>query len=208
MKRILTACAVLTAFISLTSFAATDRFPEMPLDQMNPAQRKVAEAIIAGPRKSLSGPFNTWLRSPDLADRLQSVGEYIRYKSSLSRRLNEFAILIIAREWTAQFQWFSHYQLAIDAGLKPEIAAAVAAGKRPTGMSADETVVYDATLALHRNKGQIPDALFEQARKMFGEQGVVDLIGVNGYYTAVAMTLNVAQVPVPAGTPLPLPILK
>lgn len=206
MKRIVIACFGL-AVLAAPAFAA-ERFPELSLDQMTPAQRKSAEAILAGPRKSLQGPFNTWLRSPALADRLQAVGEYIRFETSLPKKLNEFAIIITAREWTSQYEWYVHYPLALQAGLKPEIAAAVAAGKRPTGMTEDEAVIYDTTVALHRNQGRISDAVFNKARQKFGEQGVVDLIGVAGYYSAVSMTLNVAQVELPKGEPLPLPPVK
>lgn len=201
MKRIVIACFGLAALAAPT-FAA-ERFPELSLDQMTPAQRKSAEAILSGPRKSLQGPFNAWLRSPVLADRLQAVGEYIRFETSLPKKLNEFAIIITAREWNSQYEWYVHHPLAIHAGLKPEIAAAVAAGKRPSGMAADEALIYDVTVELHRKKGQLSDALFDRARKTFGEQGIVDLIAVNGYYSAVSMTLNVAQVPLPAGEPSP-----
>lgn len=205
MKRIVIAALGFVA-LAVPAFAA-DRFPQIPLDKMTPAQRKSAEAIMAGPRKSLQGPFNTWLRSPDLADRLQAVGEYIRFKSALPKALNEFAIIITAREWTSQYEWFVHAPLAVQAGLKPEIAEALRLGKRPAGMSDNEALIYDASLSLHRNKGHLSDALFEKALKAFGEQGVVDLIGVNGYYSAVSMTLNAAQVELPDGS-MPLGPVK
>jgi len=180
-----------------------DRFPVLPLDAMTPAQRAAAEAIMAGPRKGLRGPFNAWLRSPELAARLQKVGEYIRFETSLPRRLNEFAILITARVWTAQFEWYAHHPLAIEAGLNPAVAADLAAGNRPAAMADDEAAVYDFVTELNRDRA-VSDATFAAARDALGEQGVVDLIGVCGYYTAVSMTLNVARAPLPEGVEAPL----
>jgi 4-carboxymuconolactone decarboxylase len=182
---------------------AADRFPELTLDNMTPQQKQVAESIMSGPRKNLSGPFNAWLRSPELGDRLQKVGEYIRFKTSLPPRLNEFAILIAARYWTAQYEWYAHYPLAMKAGLDPKVAAALAAGRRPTGMQDDEKIVYDFCTELRKTRN-VSDATFKAAVAKFGEQGVVDLIGVSGYYDTVSMTLNVARVSLPAGEPLPL----
>jgi 4-carboxymuconolactone decarboxylase len=186
---------------------AADRFPELTLDNMTPQQKQVAESIMSGPRKSLSGPFNAWLRSPELGDRLQKVGEYIRFKTSLPPRLNEFAILIAARYWTAQYEWYAHYPLAMKAGLDPNVAASLAAGRQPRGMQDDEKIVYDFCTEL-RTTRNVSDKTFNAAVAKFGEQGVVDLIGVSGYYDTVSMTLNVARVSVPAGEPLPLKPLK
>ena len=147
------------------------------------------------------GPFNAWMRSPDLGNRLQNVGEYIRYRTSLPLRLNEFAILITAREWTSQYEWYAHYPLAIKAGLDAKVADELALGKRPSAMMDDEAAVYEFCIQLHRTRN-IEDATFNRALALFGERGVVDLIGVSGYYTAVSMTLNVARVMPPEGTPL------
>jgi len=174
------------------------RFPALELDRMNPAQRKIADAILAGPRGSLRGPFNTWLRSPDLADRLQKVGEYIRFNSSLPQQLNEFAILIVAREWSASFEWYAHEPMAIKAGLAQSIADQLREGKRPEGMSAEETLVHDFCIQLLRQR-QVSEAVYQGVVGRFGEQGTVDLIGAIGYYATVAMTLNVAQVQLPGG---------
>ncbi len=190
-----------------TQARAADRFPQLSLESMTPEQKKVAESIMSGPRKSLNGPFNAWLRSPELGDRLQKVGEYIRFHSSLPARLNEFAILIAAREWTAQYEWFAHYPLAIKGGLDPRVAADLAAGRKPAGMQDDEKIVYAFCTELRRQR-RVSDATFKAAVDKFGEQGVVDLIGVSGYYDMVSMTLNVAQVPLPAGEKPPLKPLK
>jgi 4-carboxymuconolactone decarboxylase len=177
---------------------AGDRMRPIALDQMTPEQKKVADAITSGPRKGLSGPFNAWLRSPELADRLQRVGEYLRFNTSLDHRLNEFAILITGQFWGCEYEWYAHYPLAIKAGLRPEVAAELAQGKRPSEMKADEAIVYDFSTQLHRNRN-VDDATYQVAVTTLGEQGVMDLIAVNGYYDVVSMTLNVAQVSPPNG---------
>jgi len=143
------------------------------------------------------------MRSPDLGHRLQNVGAYVRYKTSLPLKLNEFAILITAREWTSQYEWYAHYPLALKAGLDAKLADELALGQRPSAMTDDEAAVYDFCVQLHRTRN-VDDAAFNHALALFGEQGVVDLIGVSGYYTAVSMTLNVARVVPPDGVPLPL----
>ena len=207
--------ALLMLVAAVTAAAAGERFPILQPDQMNPEQKKLLEALLAGPRgggnasseavqKMLRrGPFNAWMRSPDLGNRLQNVGEYIRYNTSLPLRLNEFAILITAREWTSQYEWYAHYPLAMKAGLEAKVADELALGRRPSAMSDDEAAVYEFCIQLHRTR-KVDNATFNRALARFGEQGVVDLIGVSGYYTAVAMTLNVAQVMPPEGAPLPL----
>jgi 4-carboxymuconolactone decarboxylase len=182
---------------------AADRFPTLAPEQMTERQREVAEAIQSGPRKGLGGPFNAWLRSPELADRAQKIGEHLRFDSSVPKRLNEFAILITARWWDAKYEWAAHYPLAIQAGLKPDVAADLAAGKRPRGMADDEAAVYDFSTELRRDR-RVSDKTFATVKALLGEQGVIDLIGVNGYYDLVSMTLNVAEVrPTPDMAQLP-----
>jgi 4-carboxymuconolactone decarboxylase len=184
---------------------AAERFPTLTPEQMTPAQRKVADAIVAGPRKGLGGPFNAWLRSPELADRLQQVGEHLRFHSSVPPRLNEFAILLTARAWDADYEWSAHYPLALKAGLKPTIAADVAAGRRPAGMAADETAVYDFVTELRRTH-KLGDPTYAAAHAVLGDQGIVDLVALCGYYDLVSMTLNTARVAAPADGPkLPAP---
>jgi 4-carboxymuconolactone decarboxylase len=197
------AAAVGLGIAAAGSAGAADRFPTLTPDQMTPAQRQVAEAIMAGPRKGLGGPFNTWLRSPELADKLQQVGEHLRFHSSIPPRLNEFAILLTARAWDADYEWSAHYPLALKAGLAPALAADVAAGRRPAGMAADETAVYDFVTEL-RATHRVSDPTYAAARAVLGDQGVVDLVALSGYYDLVSMTLNVAQVAAPPdGPPLP-----
>jgi 4-carboxymuconolactone decarboxylase len=212
---------VIPAFIIIVSAAAqaADRFPLLTLEQMTPEQAKLVQALLAGPRGGgdaspeavnrilKGGPFNAYLRSPDLGDRLQKVGEYIRFNTSLPLRLNEFAILITARHWTAQYEWYAHLPLALKAGLDPKIAADLAINKRPANMQDDEAAVYDFCTQLHRTK-KVNDIAYKRAVALFGEKGVMDLIGVTGYYTIASMTLNVAEVPVPAGQKNPLEPLK
>lgn len=199
----------ITAALALTTAAAQagDRFPPLSPDRMTPEQKAVADAIQSGPRKGLAGPFNAWLRSPALADRMQAVGEHIRFRSSVPRKLNEFAILITARAWNAKYEWYAHYPLALQAGLEPAVAADLAQGRRPGAMTPDEAVVYDFATELRRDR-RVSDATFAAARGLLGEQGVIDLIAVNGYYDLVSMTLDVAEVATPPDGALPLPDLK
>ena len=199
--------AVTLAALTLAGAAsAAERFPPLTPETMTPAQRAVAEAIVSGPRKSLGGPFNAWLRSPAMADKLQQVGAEVRYHSSLPARLNEFAILITARAWNAKYEWYAHYPLALAAGLSPNVAADLAKGKRPRGMAVDEAAVYEFTTELRRDK-QVRDTTYAAVQSQFGEQGIIDLIAVSGYYDLVSMTLNVAQVATPPDGALPLPDL-
>ena len=180
-----------------------ERLPPLAPERMTPRQREVAEAIAGGPRGGLRGPFQAWLRSPEVADRFQRVGEYVRFNSSIPAALNELAILVTAREWTAQFEWYAHNILAMKAGLPPAIAEAIARGERPEGMDADQRAVYAFSTELHRNKA-VSDATYAAVVERFGERGAVDLIAACGYYVAVAMTLNVSRVPLPDGVAPPL----
>jgi 4-carboxymuconolactone decarboxylase len=190
-----------------TSLPADDgksgRLPRIPPEALTPEQKRVVEGITSGPRGGLRGPFPAMLRSPEVAERFQKLGEYLRFNSSIPAALNELAILITAREWSAQYEWYAHHILAMKAGLPPAIAEAVAEGRKPDGMDADQATVWQFCTELHRTK-QVSDATYAAARERFGERGVIDLIAVSGYYVAVAMTLNVAQVPLPPGVPVPL----
>ena len=180
------------------------RFETLTPETMTPAQRAAAEAIEAGPRGTgLRGPFNALLRSPELCDRVQRLGAYIRFGSAIPAPLNELAICMVGRKWTAQYEFWAHRKLAIDAGLAPAIVDALAAGERPAVLSADEALVHDFTRSL-LDTGQVPDELFGRARERFGERGVVDLVGAVGYYCMVSLVLNVDRVPLPDGEALPL----
>ncbi len=179
------------------------RFPQLTLEQTTPAQRPLAEEILKISSVGLAGPYNPMLRSPVMADRLFRLLDYLRFNTSLPRRLNEFAILIQARLWTSQVEWFAHHPLALKAGLASSVAADLEQGRRPRGMAADEEAVYDFCMELSTEHA-VSDATFERARSLLGDQQVVDLIAVSGTYVTVAMLLNAAQEGVPAGTPPPL----
>ena len=186
-----------------TTHSGPERLPAIPAEAMTPEQRRVAEAIKAGPRGSIRGPFAALLRSPVVADRVQSLGEYLRFHSSIPKALNELAILVTARQWSAQYEWYAHHRLAMEAGLPPAIADAIAEGREPEGMDADQRLVWTFCTELHRDRG-VSDTTYAAVRDGFGEQGVVDLVAVSGYYVLVAMTLNVSRVPLPEGVAPPL----
>ena len=172
------------------------RFKPLAPEEMSAEQRKVYESIAGGPRGGVRGPFNPLLRSPELADRAQKLGEYLRFNSSIPSRLNELAILITARYWSSQYEWQAHHTAAMKAGLPPKLAEDVAQGRRPSGMTEDEAAVYEFCTELHRDKA-VSDAAYANVVKRFGERGAVDLIGVSGYYTMVSMVLNVDRHPLP-----------
>ena len=183
---------------------AEQRFPTLTTETMTPEQRRVADAIQSGPRGAgLRGPFNALLRSPELCDLVQRVGAYVRFKSSIPAPLNELAICMAGRKWTAQYEFYAHRKLGIDAGLNPAILDAVANGRRPEGMSQDETMVYNFVTEL-LSTGSVSDANYQPVLSKFGERGVMDLVGAVGYYSLVSMVLNVAQVQLPAGETPPL----
>jgi 4-carboxymuconolactone decarboxylase len=202
VKSILRISAVSLLFAGSALALTGERMPEIPLDKMSAAQRAIADAIMSGPRQRMSGPFNAWLRSPELADRLQRVGEYVRFNTSLDKRVNEMAILMTAQAWGSQYEWYAHAPLALKAGLDPAIIAAIGAGRKPDNMKDDEAIVWEFTTQLRRDHG-VDDAIYAKALEKFGERGIIDLIGVNGYYDVVSMTLNVAHVKPPAGAELP-----
>lgn len=184
------------------------RFKPLVESAMSEAQLKAVREVASGPRGRLdpAGPSALLLRSPELMSRTQKVGEYLRFNSSLPRRLNEFAILITARQWSAQLEWFVHQPLAVKAGLAPAVTADLAQGKHPAGMTEDEEIVYQFCKEVHEIK-TVSDSVFKAAVDKFGEHGVIDLIGLTGYYTMLAMVLNVARQPLPNGAPPPLPTL-
>ena len=185
--------------------AAQDRMPPIPADKMTEAQKKVAADLIAGPRGALIGPFIPLLRSPEFMGRLQKMGEYLRYNTKLGPNISEFIILITARHWTQQFEWDAHVALAEKAGVKREILAAIAEGRRPAEMSADELTVYDYCAELFQNQS-VTDPTYARALNRFGEQGVIDMTGLCGYYSMLGMIMNVARTPLPPGKTPALPV--
>jgi len=175
-----------------------DRFKPLTYDQMTPAQKTMTEHLLTGERGGMTGPFNVLLRSPEMGDAVQKLGAQVRYHSSLPPRLNEFAIIITGRFWNAQYEWYAHKRLALQAGLSQAIVDALAAGRRPSAMRPDEEVVYDFVTELLHTK-QVSDATFKAARDKLGERSVVDLVSVAGYYGLVSMVLNVDRYPLPPG---------
>jgi 4-carboxymuconolactone decarboxylase len=183
------------------------RFKPLTYDEMAPAQKAIIEHLLAGPRGGANGPFNVLLRSPEIGDLAQEFGAATRFKSSLPQRLYELAILVTARHWTSQFEWQAHHRSALQAGLSPTIADAIAQGRRPAEMQKDEEAVYNFCSELLATK-EVSDTTFAAAKNAFGERGVVDLIAVTGWYKTVSMLLNVDRYPVADNTQPELKPLK
>jgi len=184
-----------------------DRFKPLKWDEMTPQQKTMMEHLVSGERRGAGGPFNVLLRSPEMGDIAQQFGASMRFHSSLPRKLNEMAIIITARHWTAQYEWSAHRTAAAQAGLKEPIIQSIAQGKRPANMDADETVIYNFATELLNSK-QVTDPVFKAVKDKFGEKGVVDLIGVMGYYQFVSMLLNVDRYPLAADAKPELQPLK
>lgn len=175
-----------------------DRFKPLTFAQMTPEQKTMTKNLLSGERRGMGGPFNVLLRSPEMGDLAQKLGAQVRFHSSLSPKLNEMAIIITARYWTAQYEWNAHKRAALQAGLSPAIVDAIATRKKPTSMEPDEQIVYNFANELLETK-HVSDAVFNAAVKRFGEKTVVDLIGVMGYYQLVSMILNVDRYPLGPG---------
>jgi 4-carboxymuconolactone decarboxylase len=183
--------------------AAQDRMPPIPADKLSEAQKKAAEAFAEGRGYEVRGPFVPLLRSPEVMLRAKGMSDYLRFKSTVPPRLNEMAILITAREWTQQYEWNSHHPAAIKAGLRREIADAIGEGTRPPGMAKDEEIVYEFATEILRLK-RVSDSTYRRAVAKFGEQGVIDLLGVVGYYNFLAIVMNATRTALPANVPEPL----
>lgn len=177
---------------------AGDRFKPLTWDEMTPAQQTMIQHLLSGARRGVGGPFNILLRSPEMGDLAQQFGASVRFPSSLTPRLNEFAIILTARFWTAQYEWNAHRRAAAQAGLSEDIIQAVAAGKRPAKMALDEEAVYNFCTEVLKTH-QASDATFQAAVKALGEKGVVDVMGAMGWYQFVSMLLNVDRYPLGAG---------
>lgn len=184
------------------SSAATPRFPQLTLEQLSAHQKPLGEQIMKVSSIGLAGPYNPLLRSPVMGQRMFDLLYYLRWNSTVPLRLNEFAILIIGRQWRSQVEWFAHAPLAIKAGLAPEIVADLKAQKRPDNMKPDEAVVFDFVTELSTSH-KVTDATFARARQLLSEQQIVDLTTISGTYVTVAMLLAMAEEGVPAGKELP-----
>ena len=210
MKTLFVATA-LAALIAVPSAGRAEdivRFAPLKAEELTPAQKAWADMIAAPPRnaKFTNPPYRAYIRNPDLAPRLTAMTEYLRWNTSLPPRLSELAILITARQWTAQYEWFAHYPLALKGGLDKTIADAIAAGKRPENMKDDEAALYDLAMALSVDK-KVSDPIYKAALDKFGERGIMDIIGIIGYYDITSMTLITMQAGAPNDSVPPLPVL-
>jgi 4-carboxymuconolactone decarboxylase len=187
---------------------ATDkqpRFPQLTMDQLDEQAKPLGEEIMKISSTGLGGPYNAMLRSPVLAQRLFDLFHYLRWQTSVPTRLNEFAILIIGRQWRSQVEWFAHAPIAAKAGLSAEIIAELKTGKRPSSMAEDEAVVYDFVTELTTTH-KVSDETYARARKVFNDQQIVDLTAVAGNYVMVAMILAMAEQSVPPGKEPPFKV--
>ena len=196
------ACLIAAPFASQPS-NAQDRMPPIPADKLTDAQKKAAEAFAEGRGYQIRGPFVPLVRSPEVMLRAKAMGDYLRFKSVLAPRLNEMVILITAREWTQQYEWNAHHPLALKAGLRREIADGIAEGHRPVGMAEDEEIAYDTATEILRLK-RVSEPTWQRAVAKFGEQGVIDLLGLVGYYNFLAIVMNATRTALPQGVADPL----
>jgi 4-carboxymuconolactone decarboxylase len=197
------AAALLILCLVASPLAAQDRMPPIPADKLTEAQKRAAEAFAEGRGYQIRGPFVPLIRSPEVMLRAKAMSDYLRFKSVLEPRINELAIIITAREWTQQYVWQAHQPAALKAGLRREIADAIADGRRPSGMAEDEEIAYDTATEILRLR-RVSDATYARAVAKFGEQGVIDLLGVIGYYNFLAIVMNATRTALRAGMPEPL----
>jgi 4-carboxymuconolactone decarboxylase len=195
--------AAASGWLAATMFAppATGkepRFPQLSMDQLSDAQKPLGEQIMKISSVGIGGPYNPLMRSPVLGQRLFDLFHYLRWETSVPTKLNEFAIIIIGRQWRSQVEWFAHAPLAAKAGLSADIIAQVKDGKRPSGMAEDEAVVYDFVTELTTTQ-KVSDDTFARAKKIFNDQQIVDLTAVAGNYVMVAMVLAMAEQGLPPG---------
>ncbi|GAB7535770.1 carboxymuconolactone decarboxylase family protein [Burkholderia sp. 3C] len=176
------------------------RIADLDPQNMSPKQRAVYDAIASGPRKGVRGPLAVWLHRPELAQHAQALGRYCRYETSLEPRLSELAILTIARVWGSEYEWYAHKPIALEAGVEPDVVEAIRAHRSPVFSHADEAALHALIVELHRTR-EVSQPIYDAAVKHLGEAGVIDLIGVCGYYTLISMTINVFGVRPPDGTP-------
>ena len=174
------------------------RFKPLSYAEMTPEQKTMTDDVLRGERGSMNGPYNVLLRSPEMGDLAQKYGAYLRFHSSVPKKLNEFAILITAKHWNSQYEWYAHHKYGLQAGLSPALIATLAAGKRPSPMEADEEIVYNFVTGVLKTT-QISDANFTAAKELLGERNLVELLGVVGYYQIVSMVVNTDRYPLAEG---------
>jgi 4-carboxymuconolactone decarboxylase len=181
------------------------RLPDLDPAKFSPEQKKVHEAVLAGPRGRVVGPIKVWLNNAGRAEHAQALGAYCRFNSSLPPRLSELAICTTGAFWKANYEWFAHAPLAIKAGIDPAAIEAIRIGGTPKFTKADEQAVYDFAHELITTR-RVSPATFERAKKELGEASVIDLVGIIGYYGLVSVTLNAFELPLPEGEKLPFDI--
>jgi 4-carboxymuconolactone decarboxylase len=198
------ACAGMFALTTIgpRAMSKEPRFPQLTTDQLTDQQKPLAEQIMKVSSVGLGGPYNPLLRSPVLGQRMFDLLHYLRWETSVPLKLNEFAILIIGRQWRSQVEWFAHAPIAIKAGLSPDIVSELKANRRPSNMPAEEAAVYDFVTEL-TTKHKVSDDTFNRAKALLGEQQIVDLTAVAGTYIAIAMQLAMSEAGVPPGKELP-----
>jgi 4-carboxymuconolactone decarboxylase len=179
--------------------AGQDRMPPIAADKLTEAQKKAIEEFKAARSAEVTGPFIPLLRSPEVMSRARAMGDYVRFRSVLPPRLSEFVILLTAREWTQNYEWSAHEPAARKAGLKDDVIKAIADGRRPEHMAEDEEILYTLCDELRRNHS-VSDATYARALAKFGEQGIIDAIGITGYYTLLSMVMNTARTPLPGAS--------
>ena len=191
--------SIFVTAMALASVAvAADRFPTIPPAQYSDDQRDAAAEFEAARKGPVFGPFEPLMYSPKLMSQTRALGDYLRFKSAIGNTLSELAILVTARAWGQDYEWTYHKPIAIRVGIKPEIIEAIEEGRLPVGMSDEEDAVYQFSTELHHNK-RVSDATFARVEKRWGKKGVLDLTGINAYYTLLAMQLNVAKYPAVKG---------
>jgi len=189
---------IAASLFSISLFVqAAERLPTITPDSYNSDQKQAAADFEASRKVPVFGPFEPLMHSPQMMSQARAMGDYLRYKSAIGNTLSELAILITAREWTQDYEWYVHHPIALKAGVRKEVTDAIADGRRPVGMSEDEEMVYDFCTELQHNK-RVSDTTFNRVEKRFGKKGAVDLTGIVAYYTLLAMQLNVAQYQLPA----------
>ena len=211
MRKLLGASVL--AVLALTTPAARSedavRFAPLKAEELSPPQKAWADLISAPPRNArfTVPPYRAYIRNPDLAPKLSNLSDYLRWNTSLPPRLSEMAILITARHWTAHYEWYAQSRVAMRGGLEPMIAEAIARGTRPDGMKDDEAALYDLGIALYRDR-KVSDAVYKAALEKFGERGIMDIVGIMGYYDLVSMTLITMQAGSANDSVPPLPALE
>ena len=206
MRHLFTTALVTAAFALPLAAVAQERYPTLAPDQLSPQQKAYVDNLRKPPRNNTTAlqnpPFKVYMRSPELAKKLEEVSDFVRWESGQPPRLTELAILITARQWSNQWIWRGHYRAAVRGGLDPSVGADIAAGKRPEKMKPDETILYNYATEMYRDKA-VSDPTFAAAVKAFGEKGLIDLVATMGYYDIVAMTLITAKAVAPKEDDVP-----